>query len=246
MLKAAADAAAHPWTKFSTGNSVTLKVATFPTSPHPIDSNPSTHHLILPTAPESAPSQQGGGATTREALLDFHGMHYYGSRLSLVLTSTQTLNQAESAVRAIFAAVPNAPRPPIGGAAGALLTAYAQCTAPNLPCTPAITGNATASCAPPLTATGVGGSEDFRSPFARESLPRLLHLIPLRELREVWPWRAFIGLILFLRHSLLTSIRLTTLPDGASFHHGSWRCSFPPRQCARPTGQTQVPCALTC
>jgi insulysin len=116
---------------------------------------------------------QGGGETTREALLDFHGLYYHGGNMSLALTGTMPLDEMEAQLRATFAAVPAKPRQPSGSAATALLEAVAG-IAP----TPAT----------PTAATGHDASEaTFRSPFARGCLPRLLHVSPLRELRQASP-----------------------------------------------------------
>lgn len=132
VLKAAADVPHHPWAKFSTGNSTTLR---------------------------------GGGDATRSALLDFHGLHYVASRMALVvLGAGDSLDILEATVRQTFAAVPSAPRVPAGEAADALHVA-AEAAAPPRP-------------------------DAFESPFASGCLPRVLHVSPLKELRELcllWP-----------------------------------------------------------
>ena len=106
----------------------------------------------------------GGGAATRSALADFHGLHYIASNMALVVLSVgQSLDALEVMVRATFENVPSAPRTPSGEAADALVAA-AQASA------------------------SIGGA--FYSPFAAGCLPRVLHLAPLKELRELcllWP-----------------------------------------------------------
>ena len=106
---------------------------------------------------------QGGGAATRAALLDFHGRHYYGGRMTLALLGAAPLDELEELVRASFATVATHSRFLAGNEAE---------------------GHAAAAAAagPPVVALS-GAS--VPSPYDSASLPRLIHVAPLRELREL-------------------------------------------------------------
>ena len=103
---------------------------------------------------------RGGGAATRAALLDFHGRHYYGGRMTLALLGAAPLDELEELVRASFATVAT--------------HSHFVNEAEGL--------RAAAAAGPPVVALS-GAS--VPSPYDSASLPRLIHVAPLRELREL-------------------------------------------------------------
>ena len=190
MLKAAADEAVHPWTKSVRGRGTQpwlLFCASF------CAAHASSLHfpLVLRFSTGNSKTLRGGGAETRSALLDFHGLHYTAGRMSLVLLGTETLDDLEQYVRDVFVQVPSVPRPPSGESASSLLAAAQLASSPTGDARFGTVGEATKSAEAGEVATApLQQKGAFRSPFAPGCLPRVLHVAPLRELREVvllWP-----------------------------------------------------------
>ena len=109
---------------------------------------------------------QGGGAATRAALLGFHARHYYGARMTLALLGAAPLDELEELVRASFAPVATHPRSLAGNEAEGHAAAAAAAAAGGAPVM--ALSAASAAC-----------------PYDSASLPRLIHVAPLRELREL-------------------------------------------------------------
>ena len=111
---------------------------------------------------------QGGGAATRAALLGFHARHYYGTRMALALLGAAPLDELEALVRASFAPVATHPRSRAGNQAERHAAAAAAAAA--------------AAGGAPVMALSAAS---VACPYGSASLPRLIHVAPLRELREL-------------------------------------------------------------
>ena len=111
---------------------------------------------------------QGGGAATRAALLGFHARHYYGARMALALLGAAPLDELEALVRASFAPVATHPRSRAGNQAERHAAAAAAAAA--------------AAGGAPVMALSAAS---VACPYGSASLPRLIHVAPLRELREL-------------------------------------------------------------